>query len=121
MRAGLRGNGREDGPVAALPQFHANYKVQAATIQFLFTYTYTTIKTRENIFNDIQIYTNPYNIIIIYSFPSMPSNFNFNPLNDIVVSLKQRRQFYLKSISPMPSKSISILYATRNCFDLFVF
>jgi hypothetical protein len=76
----------------------------------------------ENPFNAIQTYTNLFNAIRIYSFPSMSSNLNFNPLNVIAVSLK------LTSLVPFkanPSNVIKIytdpFNATRNWFDLFGF
>jgi hypothetical protein len=43
---------------------------------------------REDLFNAIQTYTNPFNAIRFYSFPSIPSNLNSNPLNAIAVSFK---------------------------------
>jgi hypothetical protein len=77
---------------------------------------------RENSFNAAQIYTNPFNAIKIYSFPSMPSNLNFNPLNVITVSLKLTPLVIFKA---NPSNAIKIytdpFNATRNWFDLFGF
>jgi hypothetical protein len=76
----------------------------------------------ENPFNVIQTYTNLFNAIIIYSFPSMPLNLNFNPLNVVAVSLKLTS---LVSFKANPSNVIKIytdpFNATRNWFDLFGF
>jgi hypothetical protein len=76
----------------------------------------------ENSFNATQIYTNHFNAIKIYSFPLIPSNLNFNPLNIITVSLKLTSLVIFKA---NPSNVIKIytdpFNATRNWFDLFEF
>jgi hypothetical protein len=73
---------------------------------------------RENPFNAIQSYTNPFNAIIIYSFPLIPSNLNFNPLNVITISSKLTP---LVSFKINPSDAIKIytnpFNGTRNWFD----
>jgi hypothetical protein len=72
-------------------------------------------KNRENPFNTIQTYTNPFNAIRIYSFPSMPSNLNFNPLNAITVSLELTSLVQFKvNLSNAIKIYIDPFNATRN-------
>jgi hypothetical protein len=76
----------------------------------------------ENLFNAIQTYTNPFNAIRFYSFPSMPSNLNSNPLNAIAVSFKLTPLVLFKAnLSNAIKIYINPFNATRNWFDLFGF
>jgi hypothetical protein len=76
----------------------------------------------ENLFNAIQTYTNPFNAIRIYSFPSMPSNLNFNPLNAIAVRLKLTSLVLFNvNLSNAIKIYIDPFNATRNWFDQFGF
>jgi hypothetical protein len=78
--------------------------------------------SKENLFNAIQIYTNPFNVIIFYSFPSMPSNLNSNLLNAIAVSFKLTPLVLFKANLFNAIKiDINPFNATRNWFDLFRF
>jgi hypothetical protein len=79
-------------------------------------------KKRENSFNAIKTYIDPFNLTKIYSFPLIPSNLDFNPLNAITVSLKLTS---LVIFIANPSNVIKIytdpFNATRNWFDIFGF
>jgi hypothetical protein len=80
----------------------------------------STFGFRENPFNIIQIYTNLLNAIRIYSFPSIPSNLNFNLLNVITVSLELTPLVQFKvNFSNAIKIYIDPFNATRNWFDLF--
>jgi hypothetical protein len=68
----------------------------------------------------IKTYTNPFDTIRIYSFPSMPSNLNFNPLNIITVSLELTPLVQFKvNLSNATKIYTDPFNATRNWFDLF--
>jgi hypothetical protein len=76
----------------------------------------------ENLFNAIQTYTNLFNAIRFYSFPSMPSNLNSNPLNAIAVSFRLTPLVLFKTNLFNAIKIyINPFNATRNWFDLFGF
>jgi hypothetical protein len=77
---------------------------------------------RENSFNVIQTYTNPFNAIRFYSFPLMPSNLNSNLLNVIAVSFKLTPLVIFKANPFNAIKTYTDPFnATRNWFDLFEF
>jgi hypothetical protein len=84
------------------------------------TLHFPPIPSRENLFNAIQTYINPFNTIRIYKFPSMPSNLNFNPFNAITVSLELTPSVQFKvNLSNATKIYTDPFNATRNCFDLF--
>jgi hypothetical protein len=64
------------------------HDAHASSIHLLSRLRTHTTDAGENSFNAIKTYINPFNAIRIYSFPLMPSNLNFNPLNTITVSLE---------------------------------
>jgi hypothetical protein len=76
---------------------------------------------RENLFNAIQLYINPFNAIRMYSFPLMPSNLNYNPLNAIaVLNLTPLVPFKANTSNAIKIYTDSF-NATRNWSDLIGF
>jgi hypothetical protein len=76
----------------------------------------------QNLFNAIPTYTNPFNVIKFYSFPSIPSNLNSSILNAIAVSFKLTPLVLFKANLSIAIKIyINPFNVTRNWFDLFGF
>jgi hypothetical protein len=64
---------------------------------------------------------NIFNAIRIYRFPSISSNLNFNPFNDITVSLELTPLVQFKvNLSSATKIYTGPFNTTRNWFDLFV-
>jgi hypothetical protein len=116
------GRGREGGR-GEMKKSNPNPRGQVNPHPHRMTFaTGITVVYRENSFNVIQIYTNPFNAIRFYSFPSMPSNLNSNPLNAIAVSFKLTPLVIFKANPSNAIKNYTDPFnATRNWFDLFGF